>query len=41
MTILLFVTGDACTPKKMGENPTRIIKNIPAVTGIPCDNKQP
>lgn len=42
MTTLLFVKGDACMPKKMGENPTRIIKNnIPAITGIPCDNKQP
>ena len=42
MTTFLFVKGDACMPKRMGENPTRIIKNnIPAITGIPCDNKQP
>ena len=28
-------------PEKMGDNPTRIIKNnIPAITGILCDNKQ-
>ena len=39
MTNLLFVTGDACMPKKMGENPTRDIKIIPASSDILSDNK--
>ena len=28
MTILLFVTGEACMLEKMGDNPTVIIKNM-------------
>jgi hypothetical protein len=39
MTTLLFVTGDACMPKKMGEHATRDIKNIPASSDILSDNK--
>jgi hypothetical protein len=35
----LFVKGDACMQKRW------VLKNyqnnIPAITGIPCDNKQP